>query len=108
MNIIKMPTVKIRGKPYIVDKKLKQFRSVENPNEFIDFDEAFVTVRFTTQHVVLNDPDEIRKAKHELYLTVRDAYEFEEIYDHLDTAPANPMLVDRILPELIEELSENP
>lgn len=106
MNVIKLPTIEIQGEPYYVDKRLKQFRNVQNPHDTVPFDEAFVRVRFTTEHVVLNDPDCIRKARKDLRLAIRDAYEFEEIEDHIDTEPASPELVESILPELLKELED--
>jgi len=35
----RLPTVKINGKTYYVDTRLRQYRNVENPHDFIDMDE---------------------------------------------------------------------
>ena len=38
MNPRRLPTTIINGKEYFIDERLKQFRDVENPHDFIDFD----------------------------------------------------------------------
>ena len=106
MNVIQLPRVTIKGQTYLVDKRAEQFRNVKNPEDCIPFDEAFVRVRFTTEHVVLNDGVHIQRAKEELRHLIQDAHEGEEIESHLDTEPASPELVKSILPELLEELEE--
>lgn len=106
MNVIPLKRVRIKGRIYLVDERMEIFRNVENPDDFIPFDEAFVRVRFTTEHVVLNDPDCIRKAKDELRHLIQDAHAGQEIEDHLDTEPAEPDFIRPIIPELLKELED--
>jgi len=104
---LKLPIVNIGGKTYFVDKVEGQLRNIANPDDVIPFDEAFVRVRFTTEHVVLNDAEHIQRAKEELRHLIQDAHEGEDIESHLDTEPANPEVVKKILPELLKELEEH-
>ena len=106
MNVIRMSTVRIKNKTYFVDRRVSQFRNVENPDDCIDFDEAFVRVRFRPECVVLNDPEHIRKAKNDLRMEIQDAYELEEIESNIDTEQVSPELVNKILPMLLKELEE--
>ena len=106
MKVIQLPKVTMNGKTYFVDKRLGQFRNMKDPHDCIDFDEAFVRVRFVPECVVLNDPDRIRKAKDNLRMVIRDAYELEEIESNIDTEPVSPELVKEILPMLLKELEE--
>lgn len=35
----RLPTIEINGKTYYVDNRLRQYRNVENPHDFINMDE---------------------------------------------------------------------
>lgn len=41
---VKLPVVKMNDKSYYVDERLKQYRNVENPHDFIEFDKDEVIV----------------------------------------------------------------
>jgi len=107
MPVIRLPMIQMNENQYFVDKRLGQLRNIKNPLDCIPFDEAFVKVSFRTEHLVLNDPDAIRKAREDIRLTVRDAYEFEEIENLIDTEPASTKEVTDHLEELLEELEND-
>ncbi len=37
--VIQLPIVEMKGKKYFRDDRLRQFRNVENPHDYIDFDD---------------------------------------------------------------------
>lgn len=105
-EVIKLPIIKMNDKSYFVDERLGELRNVENPHDKIPLDEAFVVVHFKERHLVPNDPEKIAEARKELRMGVRDAYEYEEIDECIDTEPAPAALVHEYLEHLLTMADE--
>ncbi len=49
---VQLPVVTMNGKSYFVDSRLKQYRNVENPHDFIAFDQADVVYSYTRSQAI--------------------------------------------------------
>ena len=49
---VQLPVVTMNGKSYFVDSRLRQYRNVENPHDFIDFDQADVVYSYTRSQAI--------------------------------------------------------
>jgi hypothetical protein len=49
---VRLPITQINGKSYFVDSRLKQYRNVENPHDFINFEENAVIYTYTRTQAI--------------------------------------------------------
>ncbi len=49
---VRLPVVTMNGKSYFVDSRLRQYRNVENPHDFIDFDQPDVVYSYTRAQAI--------------------------------------------------------
>ena len=106
-EVIRLPIITIQGNQYFVDSRLKQIRNVSNPHEHIPFDEAFVKVRLRTEHLVLNCPYAIQKARETIVRDIKDAVEIEKVWNMIDTEPPTTQEVEDHMDDLLNELEDH-
>lgn len=49
---VQLPVIQMNGKSYYVDSRLKQYRNVDNPHDFIDFDDDPVIYSYTRAQAI--------------------------------------------------------
>ena len=52
---VELPVAKMNGKSYYVDSRLRQYRNVENPHDFIDFDQDETVIYSYSRAQALED-----------------------------------------------------
>lgn len=52
---VQLPIIQMNGRSYYVDSRLKQYRNIENPHDFIDFDDDLPVIFTYTRAQALED-----------------------------------------------------